>query len=156
VSAQARLVALGLLVLAILAGLWKVYAMGEAAGLQQLTEYKLEQGKQTVKLLEKNAAATADLQTKSDQTRKAKNEEINRLNIDLADALERLHNRPERPGEGGVPVDTGVGAGTRCTGSGLFRDDAKFLEWFAAGTKRLQLDLGECQAALHRAREALK
>lgn len=135
---------------------WKVYKVGQNEGYSALNSYKLEQSQQTLKLIERRDATTQDLQDKSDQARKAKNEELNRLHVDLADALERLRARPERPSEGGVPSDTPACPAAGATGAQLYREDSEFLVREAARADRLRIDLVECQAAYDRARQALK
>lgn len=151
-----RLWAALLLAVGLAASHWKAYKVGQNEGVAQLNEFKLEQSQQSLKLLEQRDATTASLADAADQTRKAKNVQIAKLNTDLSDALERLRNRPERPREGDLPSDPAAGAEPSCTGAGLFRPDAEFLIRFATATRKLQLDLGECQAAYGRAQDALK
>lgn len=97
---------------------------------------------------------SADLRTKTDTLRRNKDAQINRLNADLASALDGLRDRPARPGAGSVPGDTATGAG--CTGASLYASDAGFLVRETARADRLRLDLQQCQAAYITAREALK
>lgn len=133
---------------------WKAYVVGKNSTLAEWNQEKLETAQRTSQLLEQRDAKTAALQDDKDKLRKAKNAEIDRLNVDLADALERLRQRPERGSEGGVPLDPPAGSG--CTGSGLYRQDADFLVREAARADRLRADLLECQAAYDKARAALK
>ena len=94
------------------------------------------------------------LQEAAEKLRRAKNEQINRLATDLADALSRLRDRPSRPGESGVPADASAGAG--CTGASLFREDAAFLVREANRADRLLADLAQCQTQYAKARDAVK
>ena len=135
---------------------WKAFTLGRSEGLAQLNAYKLEQSSQTVKLLEKRDAETAALQAEADKTRSQKNAEIRRLNTDLATALDSLHNRPERPGESGVPGNTSTEPVIGATGAQLFKEDSEFLVREADRADRVRLDLIECQAAYERARQALR
>lgn len=135
---------------------WKMYHSGMQSVQAKWDAEKLELVSQTNKLLEKRDADSRALQDDKDKLRKAKNAEIDRLNTDLADALERLRHRPERPSESNLPSNTTAGSEASCTGAGLYREDADFLVREAARAKRILLDLRECQAAYDKAREALK
>lgn len=99
---------------------------------------------------------TTALRDKADQLRRTKDAQINRLNADLATALDSLRDRPSRTGDGGVPKDTGTGTALGCTGAGLLRDDANFLAWYGAQTKRITLQLAQCQAEHASARDAIR
>ena len=135
---------------------WKMYSTGKQAGLQQLEEYKLAETQQTAQALYAASVKAQTLQDEKDKLRKTKDVQIAHLNTDLASALDRLRSRPERPREGDLPSNPAPGSEPSCTGAGLYRPDADFLVREAARAKRLQLDLGECQAAYESARQALK
>jgi hypothetical protein len=96
------------------------------------------------------------LQADKEQLRKAKNVQIAKLDSDLADALGRLRNRPDRPGQGDMPTVAGTGPSPGCTGDQLFRQDAEFLIREAGRADRLLAYLGQCEAQYDKAREALK
>lgn len=153
---------LGLVVAAImfLSGVaWKLHHSGVVSGRAELQlKWDAERAEATVQaaaLRIKAAQETADLQTKADQLKKAKDVQINKLNADLAGALERLRDRPERPSAGSVPSDAGAGANTGCTGAQLYRPDSGFLVRLAARADRLRADLAQCQTQYNAARDAL-
>lgn len=133
---------------------WKAYHSGTKSGIAECNAEKLAVAEQALKLAEQAKRTTLDLQAKADTLRKAKDEQIAKLGTDLARALDGLRDRPARPDAGGVPGDTGAGAG--CTGATLWRDDGEFLTRLAARADRLRLDLGQCQQAYQAARDALK
>lgn len=135
---------------------WRAYTKGKAAVQAEWTAEKLEVGRQSLKLSEQATRDTATLQLNADKLTGAKNARINRLNTDLADALERLRERPARDSAAGVPGDPAAGAGPGCTGAGLFREDGGFLAREAARASRLLADLAQCQAAHSAARDALR
>ena len=134
---------------------WKVYRMGEKAVQTKWNEERAEIAKQSLKLSEQAARTAADLQDKSDKLREAKNAQISRLNTQLADALDRVRNRPERPSEGGLPNDASTGTTTGCTGAQLYRADAAAFVREADRAQRVLADLAQCQAAYNNARAAL-
>lgn len=144
------------LVVVALAGThWKTYVMGSNAVRAEWNEQILEQTRQTQAIQEETARKTAALQAKADQLRRTKNAEIDRLNTDLAAALDGLRNRPPRPGASDLPAAAGSGAIAGCTGAELYRPDAAFLTRLAGEADRLRIDLGQCQAAYDSARKAL-
>lgn len=147
--------AIGIVVL--LAGThWRAYTRGQKDVQADWTAEKLQVAEQTARVLQDAARKTAELQTQSDTLRKVKNAQITALNADLSDALERLRDRPERPGAGSVPSDAAAGPAPGCTSAQLYREDAGALVRLAADADRLRADLGECQAAYNTARDALK
>lgn len=152
-----RLWALAVGAVLLAAGHWKAFKMGEAQGLAKLTAYQLEVSQKTVQAFAEVQVKTETLAKSKDSLRKVKDGQIAQLNTDLADALERLRDRPERPGDGDLPSNTGAQSGPRgCTGAFLYKPDALFLTRVAEDADRLRLDLAECQAAYVKARDALK
>lgn len=135
---------------------WRAYTKGKAAVQAEWTAEKLEVGRQSLKLSEQATRDSATLQLNADKLTGAKNAQIHRLNADLADALERLRERPSRDSAAGVPVDPAAGARAGCTAAQLFREDADALVREAARADRLLADLAQCQAAHSAARDALK
>lgn len=147
---------LAIAVAVLLAGThWKAYKVGQSDIKAAWSTEKLEQDKQTVRLLENARLETDRLQAAANAQQKAKNVQIAQLDADLSDAIERLRNRPERPGGADMPADTGAEPVAGCTGAGLYRPDGEFLTRFAARAKLVTMDLAECQVALDQAREAL-
>lgn len=141
--------------IALAASHWKVYKLGGAEIRAEQATERLEISKQTVRLMENNTLAEDELRDKANTLRRAKNAQIERLNTDLATALDGLRNRPERPGEGDLPEAAGAGP-TGCTGAGLFRPDAEFLTRKATERDTIAVLLDECQAKYTNARNALK
>lgn len=135
---------------------WTAYTKGKAAVQADWTAEKLEVGRQSLKLSEQATRDTATLQLNADKLTGAKNAQINRLNAGLADALERLRERPSRDSAAGVPGDPAPGASPGCTAAQLFREDANALVREAARADRLLADLAQCQAAHSAARDALR
>jgi len=113
---------------------------------------KMARAESTRLLLMARDRETATLQGKADKERVALNEKNRSINRDLADALGRLRDRPERPADsaGGVPENPGAataGPGNGgCTGAGLYGPDARFSLGFAADAARLQAALRSCRA----------
>lgn len=70
----------------------------------------------------------------------AKNRDLRRTAVRLADALERLSNRPDRLPEPARPACAGA------TGAELARPDAAFLERYAAIARGFQVRLAACEA----------
>lgn len=115
---------------------------------------KQAQAEQTAAIKDQADKKTAALQTQVDHQRSQSNAKIAKLSSDLAAAIDWLHDRPARPGEGSVPDDTGPGT-TGCTGAQLYRSDAEFLTRLAAERDSIAIQLGSCQAAYGAARDAL-
>jgi hypothetical protein len=140
---------------ALAASHWKVYKVGQNDIRTEWQADQLDTARQTLRLLEKNAATTTALQDNADTLRRTKNAQITRLNADLAAALAGLQNRPDRPSAGSVPTDTGTGPNPGCTGAQLYKSDAGFLSREADRAERLLADVAQCQAALDKARAAV-
>lgn len=134
---------------------WKVYKLGQGDVQSKWDAEKLETAQQTLRLLEKNTRTTTELQDNADSLRRAKNAKIARLDSDLASALERLHNRPARPGASDLPTNTGAGPVAGCTGAQLYREDSQFLTRESDRAQRVLADLAQCQAAYDKARSAV-
>ncbi|OYQ41115.1 hypothetical protein CHU94_08375 [Rhodoferax sp. TH121] len=134
---------------------WKVYKVGQNEVQAKWTAEKLDTAQQTLRLLEKNTRTSTELQDQADNTRRAKNAQIAQLDADLATALERLRERPDRPSGANLPADTGAGPNPGCTGAQLFRPDAGFLVRESARADKLLADLAQCQAAYDSARSAV-
>jgi len=137
---------------------WQAYDMGRAHVQSAWDADKLQTAQQTLRLIERRDRATQDLQDTADAQRRAKNARISTLDADLAAALRRLSDRPDRPAErtSDVPAPAPAEPGARCTGAELYRSDAEFLIREAARAERVVAALAECQAAYGRAREALR
>jgi hypothetical protein len=122
---------------------------------------KLARAESTRLLLMARDKETATLQGKADKERQELNEKNRTIGRDLAAALERLRDRPERPADsaGSVPANPGAPVtGPRdagCTGAGLFRDDSAVLVRLASDADRLRAALQSCRADYERAAQAV-
>ena len=115
---------------------------------------KLDQAEQSAKIATDALATTKALQDGADSERKAKNEQIASLNTKLGVAIAGLRDRPSRSGSGDLPK--APGAGTLCTGAGLYREDGEFLTRESARAQSLAIKLASCEADYARAVNALK
>ena len=118
---------------------------------------KLARAETTRLLLMARDKATTHLQVTADKERQALNEKNRSINRDLADALGRLRDRPERPADSGerVPANPGTAAAgpgdAGCTGDRLYRDDSEALVRLAAAGDRIRAALQSCRADYERA-----
>ena len=144
-----------LVAVALAASHWKVYKAGQNEVQAKWTAEKLDTAQQTLRLLESRDRTTTALQDNTDALRRTKNAQIARLDADLAAALAGLQDRPDRPGGGDLPADTGVGPNPGCTGAQLYRSDSQFLTRESDRAQRVLADLAQCQAAYDSARKAV-
>ena len=102
---------------------------------------------------DKENALTNDLAT----LRKSRDAEVTNISNRLADALNSLRNRPQRPA-GGVPTDSPFGSGSvqGCTGSQLYREDAEVALRIARDADELRVAYKTCAGAYEAARKALE
>ena len=80
-----------------------------------------------------------EYQAATDKIRKDKDEKINAINNQLADAISELRKRPSRTSE---TSDGSVAKG--CNGSQLYAEDAEFLTREAARADQLRAALDAC------------
>ena len=132
-----------------------VYDRGAASVQKRWEADKLAVAQAQVEALAKVNATAKNLQIQADTLRRTKNAQIDRLNTELASAVNSLQNRPPRPSSDSVPSVATVGAATSCTGAELHREDAQFLTRESDRAERLRIDLGQCQTAYSAAREAV-
>lgn len=132
----------------------KTYHFGQADIQAKWDAEKLAIAVQTSKIQTEAAAKTAQLLADKEALRKTKNAQIDKLNLDLADALERLHNRPSRPSESDLPNDSSAGSKGSCTGASLYAEDSGAFIREAARADNIRLQLAECQALYSKARAA--
>lgn len=146
--------AIGLL--AILASThWKAYHSGAASVQAAWDARTVAEQAEYLKTQQEVRDKEATLQADKESLRRIKNAQIAKLDADLAGALERLRDRPERPRESDLPTVAGIGPDTGCTGAQLYRQDAAA---FIGESRRAQLvliDLAQCQAQYDKAREAM-
>ena len=144
------------IVFALTATHWQAYTRGQKVVQGAWDAENLSIASQAAQALATATKISDDLKTKSDQLQKAKNATIAKLNTDLSDALNRLHDRTARPGAGSVPSDPTTGPAASCTGAQLYRDDAALLVREASRADRLLVDLGQCQDQYNAARAAIR
>lgn len=147
-----RIIAIAAIVLAIMAGLWKLRHGGVVQGRAETqAEWDADKAKTAVETALKLAAAnkqTATLQAQADKERGTLNARIHSIDLELDESLRRLRARPTRPAESdsGVPPDTGSGLDAKgCTGSGLFAQDGEFLAREASRADALRSRLTYCE-----------
>lgn len=75
------------------------------------------------------------------------------LNGNVAALTRSLSSRPARPAVGPSVMPPAASAGTdlRCTGAGLYRDDAELLVGRSAAAQRIRIQRDNCYAAYERA-----
>ena len=114
--------------LAVLAFSWYLGYSFEAS---RFDRYKADQVLETQKLKDEHQAA-------ADKIEKDKNDQINAINTQLANALIELRNRPKRPKSEASSI-------AACgTGLSLFAEDAAFLDREAARADTLRSALQAC------------
>lgn len=151
-----KLAVAGVIATALATSHWKAYTNGKAAVQVEWNAEKLAVAAQSLELAKKVAADTATMQANADKLKGAKNAQINRLNTDLSNALERLRDSPSRDSTTGVPGDTPTGATTRgCTGAGLYKEDKSILLRLARDADELRINLKTCYQQYNAARDAL-
>ena len=150
------LIVAGVLAVMLAGSHWQAYNMGAISVQSSWDAEKVIQADQAAVLATEAAATTDKLQTSADQIRKSKNAQIARLNADLAAAIERLSDRPARPGAIDLPTVAGSGSNASCTGAQLYREDGQFLARESARANRLLADLAQCQDAYGKARDSLR
>jgi hypothetical protein len=132
---------------------WKAYTAGQKNVQAEWAQEKEQQAAQIAETRAQAAIKTEALQSAADTLRRTKNAKIAQLDADLADALDRLHNRPARPRASDLPTDTGAGDAARgCTGKELFKDDSEFLTRIAAEADKLRTNLKACYQQYEAAR----
>ena len=147
-----RLIAVFVIVLFLSGTHWKAYLSGKA---QVQLEWDADSAKRIAAALEQEQAARAkeqELQANADKQRKVRDAQINTLNRSLADAIDRLRSRPERPSVASVPATPASGPVGGCTGANLYRPDGEFLAREAARADRYRLAYASCAAAYEAAR----
>jgi hypothetical protein len=110
----------------VVCGIWY---NGYRIGYGKLVAYKEEQAVATAKLQQEQEAQAAQIE-------KEKNDQINAINNQLADALMQLRSRPSRANETAIGKDG--------TGLSLSAEDAAFLEREAARADGLRTALDAC------------
>lgn len=152
-SLSAKIVVLLAAVLLALGGAWRAYVSGEKAGKAQVQAQwdadKLAHAnalaQETAKGLKKERA----LQAMADKKRKELANEVTHIAAERDAALAGLRERDQRASVSNAPDSAGADAGPsapRCTGAGLFREDAEFLIGEAARANRLRAELKKCLA----------
>jgi hypothetical protein len=110
------------------------------------------------KRIEANADVLAQNAKKAQDERKRYAENTDRMRGNLLIALNGLRDRPTRAEYAALVAKagtTGAGADQRCTGAGLYRDDAEFLTWRADAAQRIRLQRDACYRQYESARETV-
>lgn len=143
----ARLAAIAVVVIFLAGTHWKAYRTGKA---HVQLEWDADTAQRVAAALAAEQAARAkeqELRDAADKQKEKDRAKIVTLNRAVADALERLHNRPERPIAANVPASAASGAsGAGCTGAELYRTDSAFLVRQSERADRLRIALAACQA----------
>ena len=134
-----------------------IYDRGAASIQTKWDIEKLQVAQQTARIQANALEITKNLTSSMESQRSQTNEQLDSLNNHLADALNGLRNRPDRPSKSNMPSNTAdTKSATGCTGAGLYRPDGEFLSRYANDTARLQLELKACYTNYDTAREAVK
>lgn len=133
----------------------KAYQAGSAYTQAQWDAAIAQQMAATLKLVQDAQDRERSLQASAEKLRKAKNDEIHDLATKLADAVDSLRSRPNRPSESSVPATPRAGdAG--CYPSQLYLEDAKVALGIAADAEELLAYAKYCQAQYNKARKQVK
>ena len=116
---------------AALAALAFSWYLGYSFEASRFDRYKADQVLETQKLKDEHQAA-------ADRIEKDKNDQINVINTQLANALVELRNRPSRP------KSKATNASTCGTGATLYAEDGSFLIGEAARADKLRSALQAC------------
>ena len=116
---------------AALAALAFSWYLGYSFEVSRFDRYKADQVLETQKLKDEHQAA-------ADRIEKDKNDQINVINTQLANALVELRNRPSRP------KSEATNASTCGTGATLYAEDGSFLIGEAARADKLRSALQAC------------
>lgn len=116
---------------------------------------KSDIARQSFKLSEQNTRDTDTIKLAAAKLKGEKDAKIQKLDVALTDALERLRERPARDSGADMPGDPAAGASPGCTAAQLFREDANALVREAARADRLLADLAQCQGLYNKARDTL-
>jgi hypothetical protein len=146
------------LVALLAAGLWKVHHTGVTSGRAEVqAQWKLAKLAQA----EADKVAEADtrqreraLQDDADNLRKAKDEQIKKIDrqLKLALAAVRVQHATPRPPD---YTPAAAGAGAACSGASLFTQDAEFLVRESARADGIRAAYLNCEAQYNKARDAM-
>lgn len=102
--------------------------------------------KRATELKDLSIKVQTELQNTVNKQQKEHRDKIHSLNLRIDDLSNSLSHRPGRPPSTSDisinPINGTCTAG--CTGQGLFKDDAKFLGWFAGQAEELREGLVQC------------
>lgn len=158
----AKIAAGVVLVLALLAGVWKIHHVGVVAGRAEVQavwdEDKVRTAEESAKKIEENKKKSAALQATTDKERGNLNAHIRSIDLERDELLKRLRDRPSRPAESGssVPASPGTGASApSCTGAELFGQDAEFLTREASRAEALRAYIKSLESQYERVRKLI-
>ncbi len=159
---SARIAAVLVVVLALLAGAWKSYVVGRNDGRAQVRQmWDQERAAEAASYANELARVRAreqSLQREADKDRQEKQREISQLIFQRDAALDGLHQRPERPADAASSAAAlaQFGHGSQgCAGSQLYRPDADFLVREVARADLIRIRLAQCQARYQAAERAM-
>lgn len=109
-------------------------------------ELTQQYNKRTIELKDLSVKAQTELQNTVTKQQKEHHDKVHSLTLRIDDLSNSLSHRPGRPSStSDISISPSNGTCTAgCTGQGLFKDDAKFLGWFAGQTEELKEGLLQC------------
>lgn len=150
------------LVLALLAGVWKIHHTGVVAGRAEIQavwdQDKIRAAEESAKKIGEVKKTSAELQAAADKEKGNLNAHIRSIDLERDELLKRLRDRPVRPAESGgsVPASPGTGASApSCTGAELFREDAEFLTREASRAEILRAHIKSLESQYERVRKLI-
>jgi hypothetical protein len=147
-----RLIALILTPILLAGFAWFGHSRGTQYGMSVVqSQWDAERAMQMAAMAEEEMKARQReqaLQKAISRIRTEKQREAIKLANDYAAVVDSLHNREDRPRDGGLPEGDSAGAESArgCTGAELYRDDAAFLAGQANAADQLRLALKACVA----------
>lgn len=131
----------------------KVHQAESAVRLEITQQYN----KRTTELNDESTKVQTELQTKVHNQQKEHRDKVHNLNLRINDLSDSLSNRPGRPtSTSDISISPSNGTCTSgCTGQGLFKDDAKFLGWYAGQAEELKEGLLQCYRQYDTVKETL-
>lgn len=150
------------LVLALLAGVWKIHHEGFVAGQAEVQaewdQDKIRVAEESSRAIKKVEERTALIQITTDKERGTLNAHIRSIDLERDELAKRLRERPSRPAESGgsVPASPGTGASApSCTGAELYGQDAEFLAREASRAEVLRAYVKALESQYERVRKLI-
>lgn len=150
------------LVLALLAGVWKIHHVGVVAGRAEVQavwdQDKIRVAEESSRAIKKVEEKSAAIQITTDKERGTLNAHIRSIDLERDELVKRLRERPSRPTESGssVPASPGTGASAPgCTGAELYGQDAEFLAREASRAEALRAYIKSLESQYERVRKLI-